>query len=949
MNLKVWLCASITGGALLMPNVVPAQTTTTTATAAPSEQVSVIDQVAQSIVNIEYRVPRGFDTYAAATGLSATGFVVDAERGIILTNRHVVLPGPVVARGVFHNGEDVPLTPLYRDPVHDFGFYKYDPKALEFTDAKALELYPEGARVGAEIRVVGNDNSRKLLVQDGEISRLDHNAPNISGHMTYQDWNTFYYVASTGSSGGSSGSPVVDNVGRAVALMSAANARSLTAFFLPLDRAARALALLQAEKAVPRGTLQTIFVHNPFNELRRIGLPREEEALARKAHPKRSGLLAVGQVLPMGPADGVLRSGDILVSVGGESIADFVALAKILDNQIGKAIDVEWIRDGKRANGQLTVQSLDEVSPSTFLEVGGDIVHELSYQIAREVGTPVGGVFVADSKYALRRGGIPRGAIITAIGRAPTPDLDAFQRVWSSIPDDTRVGFRYYLPHTPGTDKVHIVHVDRRWFAARRCNRDDGARVWDCVDVDGPARAAAVAPGAARQAPVAAAKTPMAFRQALVNVEFSTPYGIDGMLPVSHSGVGMVVDAKKGLVVVDRTVVNAALGDVELTFLGRTRISAEIVWLDPRHAFSVLRYDPARLRGLPVTELELVPRQLKSGDAVKIVGVVASGQLLSHDTRIKRMIPLELPLPHPPQFYGRDMDVITLIEPPGHIPGGVVLGADGAAVGLWGALGVFNRGNRAVAGSRLGIPSNVLHTVVAALRAGETPTSLDPGYELRRVTLRYVQDLGLPESWLVRLEAAGGPRPGALQIRRRAPGHDARTLFNDGDVLLSVNGETPAVFGAVDAALAGAQCARYELFRQGNVVSVDSCIDPQGDGATRRAVWWNGLALHDPHAAYFVRRSEVATGVYVSSQAQGSPIGVGLASTAIIAVNGTSTPNLDAFLLAVADLKAGELAVLQVRELNGKEGRHGLYNDVDYWPALEFVRTDEGWQRRALP
>ena len=31
----------------------------------------------------------------------ATGFVVDAERGLILTNRHVVTPGPVVAEAVF--------------------------------------------------------------------------------------------------------------------------------------------------------------------------------------------------------------------------------------------------------------------------------------------------------------------------------------------------------------------------------------------------------------------------------------------------------------------------------------------------------------------------------------------------------------------------------------------------------------------------------------------------------------------------------------------------------------------------------------------------------------------------------------------------------------------------------------------------------------------------------
>jgi len=54
--------------------------------------------------------------------LQATGFVVDAARGLILTNRHVVTPGPIFAEAVFHNHEEVTVWPVYRDPVHDFGY-----------------------------------------------------------------------------------------------------------------------------------------------------------------------------------------------------------------------------------------------------------------------------------------------------------------------------------------------------------------------------------------------------------------------------------------------------------------------------------------------------------------------------------------------------------------------------------------------------------------------------------------------------------------------------------------------------------------------------------------------------------------------------------------------------------------------------------------------------------
>ena len=43
---------------------------------------------------------RSFDTEVASSGY-ATGFIVDSVRGLILTNRHVVKPGPVVAEAVF--------------------------------------------------------------------------------------------------------------------------------------------------------------------------------------------------------------------------------------------------------------------------------------------------------------------------------------------------------------------------------------------------------------------------------------------------------------------------------------------------------------------------------------------------------------------------------------------------------------------------------------------------------------------------------------------------------------------------------------------------------------------------------------------------------------------------------------------------------------------------------
>jgi S1-C subfamily serine protease len=915
-------------------------------TALPSREnatwAATLERIAKSVVAIEIDGTRAFDT-EWSTSAQATGFVIDAEKGLILTNRHVVTPGPVTAGATFLDREEVQLYPVYRDPVHDFGLYRYDPSKLRFIKPQSLPLYPEGAQIGREIRVIGNNAGEQLSILAGTIARLDREAP-AYGAGKYNDFNTFYLQAASGTSGGSSGSPVVDIEGRVIALNAGGATGNASSFYLPLGRVRRAVELIRAGKPVTRGTLQTVFGYTPFDELRRLGLGGDTEAAIRKAFPGGTGMLVVTEVQPGSPAFGALQPGDVLVKVDERYVTQFEPLETLLDDAIGRTLTLEVQRGGQSVKTPLVVGDLDAITPAAFVEFGEAVVHDLSYQQARHFNLPVRGVYVANPGYALASAGVPRAALITAVNGKPVERLAAFRAVLDSLGDGDRATLRYTTMDDPNGSVLKSFRMDRRWFPARQCERDDAQGIWPCQVLPEGATPKPVSPGSTtfpgNPDPLITKLAP-----SLVHLKFDMPYPVSGITERNYHGTGLIVDAARGLVVTDRNTVPVALGDVRITFAGAIEVPGKVEYIHPLHNLAVVSYDPALIGTTPVKAAKLDTGGLHVGQQVTVVGLDGDGDLKSRTTPVASMDPLQLPLSRTMQFRDGNVEVAQLLNPPTDFDG-VLANARGEVLGLWSSFS-FESGRETLQGNR-GVPIDLASEMVDHLRSGQPLHTLDADLTLQ--PLSAARELGLSDTWVRRLEKANPERRQVLSIVRLTGGAKSSRVLQQGDLLLAVAGQPVTQFREVER-LAGSQDSVAVTVWRGDgeqTLTVPTTSLPGTD--VDRIVLWAGATLQAPHRAMSTQRGIKPEGVYVSYFTFGSPATRYrlLPGRRIIEVDGLPTPDLDAFLKVVSGRPDRASIRLRTLTWNNSPEVITLKLDRHYWPTYEMRRTAVGWERHAI-
>ncbi len=386
----------------------------------------LVERVTPAVVNIRVsqtitrRSPYGDDAFRRFFGLpdgssgsrevasAGSGVIVDAARGYILTNHHVVADADEIQVSLI-DGQILDAVVVGSDAATDIALLKVESDGLVEMPIGDSEVM----RVGDFVLAIGNPFGLGQTVTSGIISALGRTGINRSG---YEDFIQTDASINPGNSGGALVNMRGELVGINSAIISRSGGNVGIGFAVPTEIAGSIMNQILDFGEVRRGLLG-------------VSIQTIDREVARALETSVDSGALISLIEPGSAAeDAGLRVDDIIVEVNDEKISG----ASELRNTIGlmgsgEKVDIKYIRDGKSLS---TVATLGQQRLSR--SVGIDIHPGLNgAEFASSSSSAVRGVEVSsvvpDSPAAQR--GLQSGDIITAVNRREVRTLDQLAEI----------------------------------------------------------------------------------------------------------------------------------------------------------------------------------------------------------------------------------------------------------------------------------------------------------------------------------------------------------------------------------------------------------------------------------------------------------------------------------------------------------------------------------------
>lgn len=326
-----------------------------------------IEQAKKSVVTID--VSASFAAYEKGNQWTGTGCVVDKQHGYLLTNRHVIGAAVVGTYKVtFFNGMQQEAHLIYYDPWLDYGFLQVAPTAIpqEVTETTFSRCNPV---IDQPIFIVGNNAGHSFSLHTGVVADLYE----VKGDMPQQS-----IKLSLNTKGGSSGSPVFNKHGQAIALNYAGN--NTFAFAIHPAYIRYALSAIRQGKCPIRKQVGIITRSMPIKDLVQYdGLSRSCQQQYIKTFPHgATSVIAVDYVLPGSPSDGLFFPGDVIWAINSQQIGpNLVTFDMVMNRATTDHVLLTIFRMGQWHDIKVGLYALDLHKITKMVYFGGAIFFEM--------------------------------------------------------------------------------------------------------------------------------------------------------------------------------------------------------------------------------------------------------------------------------------------------------------------------------------------------------------------------------------------------------------------------------------------------------------------------------------------------------------------------------------------------------------------------------------------
>lgn len=339
---------------------------------------SVLEKTKKSIVTIHGQASLiAYDP--GSTAWTGTGFIINKKKGYILTNAHVA-GGALIGRYevVFYDGSQVNAKLLYDDPWIDYAFLQVDPQSIP-QEATEIQWSRQDPYIGQLAFMVGNNEGKSLSIHTGTITGLDE----IEEAMPQQAIRL-----SLNTAGGSSGSPIMNQQGEAIAL----NYSGGDTYALGLHPAYIRYALHCIEQGIIPvrkhiGVIATSY--SLYEAIKYRKFPLKIVTSYANQFPLAMGkAIQVNRVLVGSPADGKIFPGDIIWAINQKEIGPNLVELDLALNQAEHSVCLTIYRQGQKQEVVIPIYNLEAHKIKKMVRWGEVVFFESDDFFSDKLGIP---------------------------------------------------------------------------------------------------------------------------------------------------------------------------------------------------------------------------------------------------------------------------------------------------------------------------------------------------------------------------------------------------------------------------------------------------------------------------------------------------------------------------------------------------------------------------------